>query len=59
MAQSNQNPEIPAPVLGQKCPNGHDYAQRSEMVNGKVAMVAFCPSCEGSGLLPPAPAAAK
>lgn len=58
MAQSQQNPETPAPAVGQKCPNGHDYAQRSEIIGGKLKMVAFCPSCEGSGLLP-APTAAK
>lgn len=57
MTQKQQNPEIPAPVLGATCSYGHDYAQRSEIVNGKVAMIVFCPSCEGSGLTAPATAA--
>lgn len=39
-------PTAPAPELGQKCPAGHDYAQRSEPGPQGIVMVVFCPACE-------------
>lgn len=38
-------PTVP-PQLGQKCPRGHDYAQRSETGPSGLVMVVFCPACE-------------
>jgi hypothetical protein len=44
---SNPTPAAPAPKVGDRCPNGHEYAQRSEAdpIKGQV-MVVFCPACE-------------
>lgn len=46
-------PSTPAPKLGERCPSGHEYAQRSETnESGAQAFVVFCPACEP--LAPPA-----
>lgn len=39
-------PAAIAAALGQQCPRGHDYAQRSEETARGPEMIVFCPACE-------------
>lgn len=56
---SKQTPAAPAPTpaLGQRCPSGHEYAQRSETnESGAQVNVVFCPACEALAPPPETPA---
>lgn len=52
----SEAPTAPAPETGEKCPRGHEYAERTEVGPQGIVPVVFCPACEAQGsAVPQAP----